>query len=351
MTIVCALATSTVAAGEFDPAVIAAHALPSVVTIRVKTPQGEASGSGFIVRSDGTIVTNVHVLRDATAVSVRLQNGDVFDQVQVRGFDERKDIAIIHVAGFGLPTVSLGDSETLKPGQRVVIIGNPLGMLEGSVSTGVVSGIRPMDGYKVVQTDATANPGNSGGPMLDDAGAVVGIVSFKLGQDRAENLNFAIPINYARGLLESSPSSMTLAEFSRALGTMPNLFGKEPSAGIPTVWKSLASGSRRSVRVDGDYLYVELVLTPEQRQAGDSMIIELKKSGGTYNGVGRMFWAGSYTRSGVQHIARCRFEDPVAITLFTPTRIEGTAPAWSAIDYGDCSRKGVHNEPFAWIPE
>jgi serine protease Do len=187
-----ALTGSAVNAPDFDPADIARKTLPAVVSIRAQTAAGEVSGSGFIVDASGTIVTNLHVIHGATTVAVKLANGDIYDQVTVRAFDERKDLAVIQIAPFGLATVPFGDSDAMQPGQRVVLIGNPLGVLEGSVSTGVVSAIRALEGYKVIQTDATANRGNSGGPMLDETGRVIGVVTFKSAEGKADNLNFAV---------------------------------------------------------------------------------------------------------------------------------------------------------------
>jgi serine protease Do len=107
-------------------------------------------------------VTNLHVIEGATSVAVKLASGDVHDQVRVRAFDQRKDLAVIQVSGFNLPRVEFGDSDAVQPGQPVVLIGSPLRVLEGSVSTGVVSGVRTLEdaGFRVIQTDAAANPGN-----------------------------------------------------------------------------------------------------------------------------------------------------------------------------------------------
>jgi S1-C subfamily serine protease len=101
---------------DFDPVVIAKRALPSVVTIKVKTSAGETTGSGFIVDPSGTIVTNLHVIRGAISGAVRTANGDTYDEFKVKAFDERKDLAVIQIAGFKLPALALGDSESISPG-------------------------------------------------------------------------------------------------------------------------------------------------------------------------------------------------------------------------------------------
>ncbi len=181
------------------PAEIIQASLPATVFIEIKRASGtEASGSGFIIDPSGIILTNLHVIRGAVSANVSLQNGDVFDRITVRVVDEARDIAIIQVPGFNLPTVQLADSDTVMQGDFVVLLGSPLG-LSGSGTTGIVSAIRTFEGSRLFQTDAAANPGNSGGPMLNEQGADVGILTF--GFEQGENLNFAVAVNYARGLL------------------------------------------------------------------------------------------------------------------------------------------------------
>jgi S1-C subfamily serine protease len=211
-----------VAAAQMTPADIAKKAIPAVVFIKGLTIDGkEATGSGFIVDPSGVIVTNLHVVQGLKTAAVKLANGDVYDQVNIKAFDERKDLAVIQIQGFSLPTLEMGNSDELQPGVPVTLVGNPMG-LEGSVSTGVVSGIRNDGGFRVIQTDAAANPGNSGGPLLDGQGKAVGVLSFKL--RGAESLNFCIPINYARGMLTMSTGSLSLDELAQKLGKTEDLF-------------------------------------------------------------------------------------------------------------------------------
>ena len=192
--------------GEFSTAEIAKRVTPAVVLIAAAGPSGDSNGSGFIVNQSGTILTNLHVIEGATSIAVHLASGDRHDQVKIRAFDARTDLAVIQIPGFGLPIIEMGNSDVVRPGQPVVLIGNPLTVLEGSVSAGFVSGVRSLEktGLRVIQTDAAANPGSSGEPLLDGRGRAVGILSFKL--RGTESLNFVIPINYARGLLTSTES-------------------------------------------------------------------------------------------------------------------------------------------------
>jgi hypothetical protein len=127
----------------------------------------------------------------------------------------RRDLAIIKVHGYDLPAITLGNSDSLTVGEAVVIVGSPRG-LEGTVTAGILSSVRASDkGFTVLQTDAAVNPGNSGGPLLNRTGQVVGVVSFKLRS--AEGLNFALPINYARALLDRSDDPIALDEMRKRL--------------------------------------------------------------------------------------------------------------------------------------
>jgi hypothetical protein len=178
---------------------LAAAAVNAVVLIDVETPSGNRQGSGFLVDPGGRILTNSHVIRDARAARVKLSSGDVYDMVTVLAEDERRDIAVLQVPGFDLPTLPLGNSDSVRIGNPVVLIGSPLG-LESTVTTGIVSGRRQEpEGFQLLQISAPASRGSSGGPVLSQSGQVVAIASSQM--QVGQNLNFAVPINYARGLL------------------------------------------------------------------------------------------------------------------------------------------------------
>ncbi|WP_308527663.1 trypsin-like peptidase domain-containing protein [uncultured Oscillibacter sp.] len=199
---------------EMSDAEIYAANVNSVVSINVtgtsgynffgQPVQSASSGSGFVLTSDGYIVTNYHVVKDAQTVKVTMYNGDEYDAQYVGG-DEDYDIAVIKIEATGLPAVTLGNSEELNVGDHVLAIGNPLGDLTFSMSGGMVSSVNRtinVDGtpFNMIQTDASINPGNSGGPLLNSYGEVVGIVSAKYSSygtsgESVEGLGFAIPIN------------------------------------------------------------------------------------------------------------------------------------------------------------
>jgi serine protease Do len=162
-------------------------------------PPARGIGSGFIVSSDGYVLTNAHVVDDASEVTVKLTDRREF-VAKVIGVDKRSDVALIKIAATGLPTVHFGDSSHLKPGQWVVAIGSPFGF-ENSVTAGVVSATaRPLDENYVpfIQTDAAVNPGNSGGPLFNVDGQVIGINAQIYSRTGGYmGMSFAIPIDLA----------------------------------------------------------------------------------------------------------------------------------------------------------
>jgi S1-C subfamily serine protease len=165
-------------------------------------------GSGFIVTPKGAVVTNLHVIQGAHTVRVKLTNGDVYKTQELVDVDDAKDIAILKIKGFKLPTIALGDSDKTEIGESVVVISSPEGLVN-SLSTGVVSGVRRLEGLRVFQITAPISQGSSGGAMFDSTGAVVGIVTYLL--RGGQNINFAVPINYARGMI-GDEARKTLAQ-------------------------------------------------------------------------------------------------------------------------------------------
>jgi S1-C subfamily serine protease len=202
---------ATVATGQGAVVQVVQNVLPAVVNVVAESAQGEGEGTGFVVRSDGIVVTNFHVVEGATKVTV-LSSADppAHYDARVIGGDEEADLAVLKIDATDLATVPLGNSSDLQLGQRVVAIGYALGLAGGpSVTTGVVSSLTRRitvqdprctectNGERVytdvIQTDAAINPGNSGGPLVNMAGQVVGINT--AGADQAENIGFAIQID------------------------------------------------------------------------------------------------------------------------------------------------------------
>lgn len=172
-----------------------------------------AAGTGIIVTSDGYILTNKHVIDGASKVSVVLDDGTKFDDAAVVAVDPLNDVAFLKINGVtDLPLATLGDSKTINVGQQVIAIGNALGEYQNTVTSGIVSGTgrsvtaSDASGYNIenltdmIQTDAAINSGNSGGPLVNAAGEVIGINTAT--STTAENMGFAIPISSIKGMLK-----------------------------------------------------------------------------------------------------------------------------------------------------
>ncbi len=171
-----------------------------------------ASGSGFIVTDTGYIVTNFHVIEDSNSITVSLYNGSTYDAA-LMGYDESNDLAILKIEAEGLSPVILGDSDNLNVGDSVVAIGNPLGELTFSLTSGSISAkdrevtMSNSLTMNLLQTDCAINSGNSGGALFNMYGEVIGITNAKYSSSGSEasidNIGFAIPINDVRSIVES----------------------------------------------------------------------------------------------------------------------------------------------------
>ena len=207
--------------GGMSPAAIFEQAKHQVVGVTTEvtyqnffgmTTSSAVSGSGFILSEDGYILTNYHVIETAYAnnldVTVMLYDGTKYT-ASIVGFESDNDVAVLKIDAEGLSAVSFGDSDELTMGETVYAVGNPLGELAYSMSTGTVSGLdrvitteEAVQGINMFQIDAAVNPGNSGGPVYNSRGGVVGIVTAKSGATNAEGLGFAIPINDAESIAD-----------------------------------------------------------------------------------------------------------------------------------------------------
>ena len=194
---------------------------PSVVSITTETrttgwfgqsSTSSAAGTGMIVSKDGYVLTNKHVVEGANKVNVILDDGTAYENVKVVGMDPINDVAFVKIDGVSdLPAVTLGDSKTMNVGQQVIAIGNALGQFQNTVTEGIVSGLNrsitasDSSGYSyerltdLIQTDAAINSGNSGGPLVNAAGQVIGL---NVATSSANDIGFAIPISSVKGMLK-----------------------------------------------------------------------------------------------------------------------------------------------------
>ena len=210
-----------ITADEADLANLVKKVSPTVVSIVTTQVSGtgvfqstsEGAGTGIIVSKDGYILTNRHVVDSSQTIQVINSDGERFDDVEFIGVDPLNDLAILKIDGNGdMPAAELGDSGTVRVGQKVIAIGNSLGQYKNTVTSGIISGLgRPVTAATdqlgttveslsdLLQTDAAINPGNSGGPLINMAGQVIGINTAIVSD--AQSVGFSIPINAAKGII------------------------------------------------------------------------------------------------------------------------------------------------------
>lgn len=233
--------------GPMTPGQVYAQNVDAVVAVNTNT----GSGSGFIISADGYVVTNYHVIQGAKQVVV-IPNGAKAIEAKIIGYEASNDVALLKVEGENLPYVTLGNSDALKVGDQVVAIGNPLGELTATLTVGYISAkdrIVDTDGtvINMLQTDAAINSGNSGGPLFDMNGKVIGITTAKYSGNSnsgatIEGLGFAIPTDDVVGILSD------LKEFGYVTGAYLGVYVRDVDAsaqsyGLPagayiedTVW-------------------------------------------------------------------------------------------------------------------
>jgi S1-C subfamily serine protease len=205
---------------EEDIANVVSKVSPSVVSILTKsqsvsrlgdTTSEDGAGTGIIVGKDGYILTNKHVIDGASTVQVVTSDGTTYDNVKVLGSDPLNDVAYLKVPDVSdLPVAELGDSTSVRVGQKVIAIGNSLGQYQNTVTSGIISGTgRPISAQAgdsvesltdLIQTDAAINPGNSGGPLLNLQGQVIGLNTAIV--EDAQGIGFSIPISATKGILK-----------------------------------------------------------------------------------------------------------------------------------------------------
>jgi S1-C subfamily serine protease len=273
---------------------------PAVVSIAIQTPNALAIGSGFVIDKDGDILTNNHVVAVATespnaSIVVTFSN-EATAKAQIVGRDPTSDLAVIKVPNDELTVAQLGDSDKVAVGDSVIAIGSPLG-LQGTVTAGIVSALnRPVrvtgeDGttsyLDAIQTDAPINHGNSGGPLVNAAGAVIGINSAAAvdptngGTTTANGIGYAIPINYARDI------ALQLIHTGRAVhasfgatgatvlsGLEVGAYIKQVSPGGPAAQAGLKPGDV-IVAADGQVVqsFDQLTVIVEQHKPGDRISV------------------------------------------------------------------------------
>jgi putative serine protease PepD len=230
-----------------DIAAILAKDVPAVVAVVADggPATGGGAGTGFVISEDGVIVTNDHVVDGASTIEARFSDGTSLP-ARVLGSDPGSDLAVLHVDAAGLPTIELGDSDSVQVGDDVVAIGNALALEGGlSVTRGIVSGLdRTVPTSQstalagAIQTDAAINPGNSGGPLVDAQGRVIGINTAIADPSGAQNVGFAIPISQAKPII----AALRVGERPAYLGVTIDTTSTESGALVRNVGEGTPAG-------------------------------------------------------------------------------------------------------------
>jgi serine protease Do len=263
----------------------------------------QGAGSGVIISDDGYIVTNNHVIEDASNITVTLRSGESYE-AELVGADADVDVALIKINATGLTTAIFGDSDTIEVGDKSVIIGNPLGTLGGSVTEGIVSALDRsivIDGktMHLMQTDAAINPGNSGGGMFNGQGELIGIVVAKSGSSEIDNIGFVIPINnvlnilgdlkqygYVRGKADTGMSFVDITNQMYAWyyygSSSTGVYISSVERGSNAASAGFSAGDR-VISVDGKSVSSssEISSIIAEHSAGDTITFELERSGRT----------------------------------------------------------------------
>jgi len=222
---------------SIDLKALAKKARPAVMLLVVSDANGKeiATGTGFLVSSDGKLITNHHVIEGAANAVAKSENGGLFPVEGVLADDPKNDLVLLKLTGNNLPFLTLGSSDNIEVGTRIAVIGSPLG-LEGTLSEGIVSAVRDlMSDIRKLQITAAISPGSSGSPVMNARGAVIGIASALLRGGQA--LNLAVPVEYANNLLIKPQPSIKPQPLQHLVGTGEDAIFSDPD------WHAIVAAS------------------------------------------------------------------------------------------------------------
>ena len=264
----------------------------------MQTQEVEGIGSGFIINEEGYILTNYHVIQGAQEISVTLSN-DVTTTAQIVNYDENQDVAMIKITDESVKipaTVELGDSDSLQPGEEVIAIGTPLSTeLSSTVTKGIISAtsrsvaVESGVTMNLIQTDAAINAGNSGGPLVNTKGEVVGINSSKISGEAVEGIGFSIPINDIKDKIESL--SKPILNLGISVRTIDEALSKQLNMeqGLYVVEVTEFSSAEKAglkagdiiVKADGNRIttFDEFKAVKNGKEEGDEISLEVIRNG------------------------------------------------------------------------
>ena len=314
-------------------------------------------GSGFFIQGGSALVTNFHVIEGAKVVYVKTGDGRVFSTDTVYGYDMKQDLAVLKVSPGSARTVLLGDSDKVVIGTSITVIGNPEG-LEKSVTNGLISGVRTIEGQQLFQISAPISHGSSGGPVFDDKGQVIGIIVASLSD--GQNLNFAIPSNVLMGVWnnrhEASLASLPASDRERHLASLDGAWAATSADSLSsgqmsftliqdgtnvrgTYTSSLGGGGTVSGQVGNSKFSFELTQAVQGCPGHFVGSVELRNGSmiGTYSGSDCQ---GAHSNGS---FSMTKGAAPIAATATQPQAVPATATAPTPIiEYGNASElRGV----------
>lgn len=310
---------------------IAAQIRPSIVKVIQTGRLGmDGLGAGFVVSEDGLIATNKHVIGEARKLQVETSEGELHDVVEVTASDAHLDLAVLRIGKKGLKPLPLGDSEAIEQGDPVVAMGNPEG-LEFSVVEGVISGVRDIDDVPMIQMAVPIERGNSGGPLLDRQGQVVGLLTLK--SIVKENLGYAMPVNELKTLIEK-PNPVPMSRWL-TIGVLDRKFWK-PMFGAE--WTQHA-GVVKSAMMGGGFGGRTLCLAvadqpPEEFDAAVTVKLEDEEgaAGLVFCSDGKDRHYGFYPTSGKLRLTRFEGPDVFSWTVLAEIETDAYRPGdWNSI--------------------
>ena len=274
-----------------------------------------AAGSGFILSDNGYIVTNYHVVADANEIKVTTYDNKEYS-AELIGYDEDKDLAVLKIEADGLTPVVLGDSDLMNVGDNVIAIGNPLGELTFSLTQGAISALNRSitienTAMNLIQTDCAINSGNSGGPMINSYGQVVGITNAKMVTGTSEGLGFVIPINKVKTVIESIINyckvinrpflglTLSLVEEGAYYGVEPGVYVTDLIDGGPAVQSGVKIGDKVltfggvEISVPSDIIGIR-----DSHKVGDKVDLVIERDGKQETIVFTIGDSGDYTDAG-----------------------------------------------------
>jgi hypothetical protein len=280
-------------AAQETPREIASRVTPAVVTIRASADGAlRSTASGFLIQDDGVVVTNHHVIDGADELEVELSTGESFGDVYFVASSPERDLAVLRIPATQLPVLEIGDASALAVGDRIYVVGNPMGM-DRTFTDGLVSARRVLDGVGYIQISAPISSGSSGGPVLDAAGRVVGVATASITE--AQNLNLAVPIGYAEGLLSVGAAPRPFADVAREWGAgddeahagIAASFAHDESDDLPPWQQSVVNQISEISSIVAREGFTPTDHTTADLLAADKIAtVEIRLEPGTYKAVG-----------------------------------------------------------------